>query len=1148
MSITVQNVKVLWAKAYNQCAFPSCQQELTLESVDATTGAVRTTPVGEQAHIRSYKPDGPRYDSSYPAEKLHSYENLILLCPTHHQRVDANGGAEFTVDDLLEMRKTHEAQAKRCDEIDRTIQKYMAQQYGADNKVLFEQVDLNGPSVDSLFVDVPFACRLDANVAELMQCIAETYPGDIAFGDDADGHIVTGAAQALLHPEWRGNALLVGGPGQGKSTLLQYVCQFHRARLLARQEYTGEDQKLGQLTTVYRVPIRLDLRKYAIWASRHRRNPSTKGSKNKGGRAKTKTLRWPTIEEYMVVEVSRNSGGRAFSVEDLGLLISTRPALVAFDGLDEVANLMYREEVSSQIVDTQRRLAVDAADLHVLVATRPGGATSALWSSPDFPRLNLQKLTHGLRVQYLQRWAKVAKLSIEAANKLQRTFMENQNVPHIRELASYPMQLAILLHLLHRRQLLPQRRTELYGEYLKTFLDREQGEEKEPLLAEERQVIEDIHSYIGWYIQTQAEEGKSSGSIKRADLKALLRKHLDGRDDGQKLAEDLFSAFTTRVLCLVERDPGYFQFEVQSLREYFAAIYIFDEVDRNLRDDCLVALLKRPYWSNVCRFLVGKYSKGEIRGMRSVLQDLSKDKNLGLHPLLRSTAALFLNDRSYEGQKDEPIQEIVDFILCGPGVILAEDGLLDVAGSGLHLSERAGRIQAVRHLKARLEAEAEPQTRAAAAASLRRHAEGDDLASWWWERFNSTWRWLQTASHLYVLGGLLPDAEARLAQLLATSDSGEDWAAQLLVAGGFDGSSDDVLRIVMRDVNDGAVEVLKLVDRSTPAGRILTGAKMATLRRPGGGGAAATRTRFRGKGEALVLSSVTDVTAALRDWSPVTATDSEWLQQLIRIADVWSDGWILRQAIAAMPEGTSLSTMALAIDSRHPELQVALNTEAEARDHRGDHEWWRQQLLAAVDDFAVRHWVFSLLTCAHSSVVIALATDLSEVVDRIAAKYYTAIWTAVHASCQVLVGRKLMLHEALRMNRVTFSAKTLWLLYAASTEESAEQISKRLAHSFEALLEADVGDVREFISIVGNMKLLKFEVFRKHRTSLPIAGWASSVKIGVLSRNVADEVLRRPQEWPSDLVQRAVEVIEDRVLAELTPIAQVAEADNWFGN
>lgn len=261
MNVTAPTVKVLWSRAHNQCAFPTCMQPLTEESVDATTGEVRTNPVGEQAHIRSYRPGGPRYDPEFPSTKLHHYENLILLCPTHHAKVDAIGGAEFTVDALIEMRETHETQEKRREEVDTTIRKYTAQQYGVDDKVLFEQVDLYGPSVDSMFVDVPFACRTDANVAELMQRIAEESPGDVDASNGADGNIVTGAAQALLHPDWAGNALLVGGPGQGKSTLLQYVCQFHRARLLGREEYSGQEQQLSRITKVQRVPIRLDLRK-----------------------------------------------------------------------------------------------------------------------------------------------------------------------------------------------------------------------------------------------------------------------------------------------------------------------------------------------------------------------------------------------------------------------------------------------------------------------------------------------------------------------------------------------------------------------------------------------------------------------------------------------------------------------------------------------------------------------------------------------------------------------------------------------------------------------------------------------------------------------------------------------------------------------
>ncbi|HZL06237.1 MAG TPA: HNH endonuclease, partial [Coriobacteriia bacterium] len=347
-------------------------------------------------------------------------------------------------------------------------------------------------------------------------------------------------------------------------------------------------------------------------------------------------------------DIAQHSGGRTFRVDDLAVLVAADAVLIALDGLDEVANLKHREKVSNEIIATHRRLTANASNLAMLVATRPGPTSSALTSSPEFPTLHLRRLSQGLRLQYLQQWAAVTGLSREAEAKLQQTFMENQHVPHIRELASYPMQLAILLHLLHRRQLFPQQRTELYREYLKTFLDREQTEDKEPLLAQDRKVIEDIHAYLGWLLQARAEEGISSGTIDREELRQVLHERLEGREDGQKLAERLFSAVTTRVLCLIERDPGTFQFEVQSLREYFAALFIFDNAPPrgkgNSRDDCLNALLERPYWANVCRFFVGMFSGVEVRGIRQNLEQA--DRRAQGHPMFRSLGALFLDDRT----------------------------------------------------------------------------------------------------------------------------------------------------------------------------------------------------------------------------------------------------------------------------------------------------------------------------------------------------------------------------------------------------------------------------------------------------------------------------------------------------------------------
>lgn len=1149
MSISPATIKVLWSGARGQCSFRGCPQELIDEATDAATGEKRKNPVGEQAHIRSSKPDGPRYDPEYPPEKVDSYENLILLCPTHHTLVDANNGANYTVKQLIQMRDKHEQWQMRREQISKALRSYVGQQYNKDDKVLFEQVDLNGPSVDSMFVDVPFACRPDVAIAEVMQQIAEKHPGDREAIEDAGAQIVTGAAQALLHPDWTGNALLVGGPGQGKSTLLQYVCQFHRARMLGRGAYTGEDQSLTELTEVQRLPIRLDLRQYAAWADRIRRKgKADKGQGNSKKRGRRPKQDWPLLEQFIAAEIKRT--GRDFAPGDLAVVIETQPVLIALDGLDEVANLMFRERVSQEIVDFEGRWAADAADLVILVATQPGATASALWSSSEFPRLNLQRLSHGLRLLYLHRWAKVAGLSEEAADKLQRTFTENENVPHVRELASYPMQLAILLHLLHRRGLLPQRRTELYADYLKTFLDREQTEDKEPLLAEQRDVIEATHAYIGWYIQARAEQGKSSGSIKRAELKKVLRQYLADDKDGQKLADELFTAYTSRVLCLVERDKDWFQFDVQSLREYFTATYIFDEGKRDARDSYFTAMLRRPYWSNVCRFYVGKYSPAEVRDIRHLLHELSNEPELGSHPMLRSTAALFLNDRTYERQKDAPVQEIVDFILDGPGVVLAEDGLLAGSGSALLLTERAGRAQVVDHIMSRLATEIDPGVRVALLSSLRRHAVAeDDLAGWWWTKCEPSWEWLECASGMGVLDGLTRQREAKLAEVLGAVASDSEWPTALLLAGGYRGSTDEVLSVVMADINDGAVDALRGSDRVTPVGRLLHGAAVALGRANRDAAKARTaRTRLRGKNTATVLAAVVAATEDLCGRLAHDATADQWASRLTRIAEVWGDGWVLRQAIAALPITVDPAAVSKAGGTRQSVLQAVLETEAQARDNRHNTDWWRRQLMATSTPLAMRHWLFSVLSCPYTQVIIDLAAEINGLVDELAPKHYRSIRAALLHFGTLGNSHEMVLYDPLRLNQVIFSPRTLWMLRTVATEAGIEQIDQRLTTAYPDLLASGLGDLRELTRLVGDSKTIPFNAFRGRRAALPVGGWASNIKLGAMRGKVADEVLASPSAWPGDLVQRAVEAVEERMLADLKPLADLADDGNWFAD
>lgn len=1147
MTISAQTRKVLWGRAHNMCSFATCWQALTADEVDARTGEGFAVVVGEEAHIRSGSPGGPRHDPDYPLADIDKYENLMLLCPTHHALIDAHNGDAYDVETLVKMKRRHEEQQGRKDRITQTIRLYVGNQYEIDDRVLFEQVDLHGPSVDAMFVDVPFACSPDTAIAEVIERIAAEHPGDPEALAGAGAKVVAGAAQALLHPDWRGNALLVGGPGQGKSTLLQYVCQFHRSRMLNRDSYTGDDQQLVQVTRATRVAIRLDLRRYAQWATAKATVGKNKTGKPADGPA------WRSIEQYIVAEVKKGSGGREFTLEDLGTLVSTEPVLIALDGLDEVANIDQRLHVSDKIVETYARLKVDARDLVVIVATRPGATTSRLWSSRDFPRFTLQRLSQGLRIQYLRKWSAVAGLSGEATDKLQATFMDNQHVPHIRELASYPMQLAILLHLLYRRQLLPQQRTELYAEYLKTFLDREQTAEKEPLLADQRDTIVSVHAYLGWYLQTRAEEGAGAGSISRNELRRVLREHLEGQEYGQQFAERLFSAISTRVLCLVERETDRFQFEVQSLREYFTALYIFQNAPPkgvgNSRDDCLDALLQRPYWSNVCRFFVGMFSKVEVRGIRQNLRQLSTGAtDLALHPMLRSMAAQFLDDRTYVGQADEPIQEVVDFVLEGPGVILAGDGLLDVNGPHLQFSERAGQSQAVRHLKARLREQASLETRSAIAELLRRHGTTEDLRQWWWAQAAPTLEWLQTAAELGVLRELSDPQNDTLAATLTTLSPETVWLAALLRQGGYNGRHGEIIALCKTDINDGAADAIAPIKTTSIAPLVECAAKAQLRPYAPSAHHRAHRTRIRQRGKAgdVLLGEITELSNYLTEKPLAKATANDWFNRLKRIAQTWGDGWVLRQAIATVPADLDLQTLADRAGSQEPTLASAAWLEYHARSHNKDAQWWQQSLSSCQTDLDRRHWVFSLLSIARPQAVLDVAPHLNEVVSALSPKHYAAVRYALAWSIKSSGARELVFAEPLRLRQVEVSPRLLWLIRAVGTAATIEWADRRLDAGFESLLQPGMGDMRPLLRAVGSRTTVKAKQLKHGRSLLPLGGWASDIKLGALSFELAREILRDPDQWPGDLAQRAAEKIGTRLASKASTLSEIAHANAWF--
>ena len=97
------DIKTLFGLSCNTCAMDGCEQTLTNPGWEQVNADI--------AHIRGEKPGSARYDPSMTPSERNAFENLVLLCPGCHRRIDRLEPSDFPADRLAEMKTRHE---QRC--------------------------------------------------------------------------------------------------------------------------------------------------------------------------------------------------------------------------------------------------------------------------------------------------------------------------------------------------------------------------------------------------------------------------------------------------------------------------------------------------------------------------------------------------------------------------------------------------------------------------------------------------------------------------------------------------------------------------------------------------------------------------------------------------------------------------------------------------------------------------------------------------------------------------------------------------------------------------------------------------------------------------------------------------------------------------
>ena len=250
--------------------------------------------------------------------------------------------------------------------------------------------------------------------------------------------------------------VIVGGPGEGKSTLGQYLAQIHRATLLGRAEEVAVST--DYIPEVPRLPFRVVLRDFAQWLA---------------GRA-ADSAEPDSLDSYIAAQIARISS-RQFVERDLHEVMRANPTLLVLDGLDEVTDVSVRKRLVARLSEFVER-AHDSlhADVQVVATTRPMGYNDQ-FDPKTFIHFRLHKLRAEQVRDYVQKWASARDLDDAKEQRLNQTIEECLKDHQISLLMTTPLQVTILILIINSGGTPPRQREALFDEYLEVIYKREKA-------------------------------------------------------------------------------------------------------------------------------------------------------------------------------------------------------------------------------------------------------------------------------------------------------------------------------------------------------------------------------------------------------------------------------------------------------------------------------------------------------------------------------------------------------------------------------------------------------------------------------------------------------------------------------------------------
>ena len=1111
------------------------------------------------------------------------------------------------------------------------IRSFVKHQFCQEQEVKFRQVELQNRLLD-LFIDVPISppqrdttgkkeiklYRIYHEIASNIERNKNTQVNTTFSDANLYSNIrpeqreIVGAATFLLHILVQKDIALIvieGAPGQGKSTITQYVCQVHRMRVLGNDEVLRslstdhKDETLEKLPLIHRyspvrLPFKIDLRDLATWLDK--KNPFSLDEEEELPSNWQKSL-----ESFLAALIRHDSGGGEFDVSDLRAVMKLSPVLLVFDGLDEVADISKRQEVVNEIINGVNRLESIAESLQVIVTSRPAAfANSPGLPQDKFPHYQLDSLTRTLIDEYTTNWIKARKLDNKEAAEIRKVIKEKLNQPHLRDLSKNPMQLTILLSLIRSQGLsLPEKRTALYDDYIKHFLDREAA--KTPIVRDHRELLINVQRYFAWILHTEAEQG-GNGSISKDKLYELLSKYLDDEGHSKSLLDELFRGMVERIMALVQRVEGTYEFEVQPLREYFTARYLYDTAPYSptgnektgTLPDRFDAIARNFYWFNVTRFYAGCYTKGELPSLIDRLQDLIEQEGYRLISHPRILAATLLSDWVFK-QHPKSVKAVVELILDGIGLryVLPSNSRRLGLGNPLLLPKDCGQEELINHCFKSLEKNPPKDYALEIIDLIRANATSDEILDLWKKYFYSPsiieqGNWLEYGYYLGILSKIILvdrkkifSDEVNRAKCMSLFFKMRRFSYCEKTEQNFLLTINEILQrniVVDNRRNIQINSFIELFSHSIDASRYAVAFKARNLNFTLSEIWKHQISHLVNNGRYFLQALNKDSVHSIPEFSQVSkyykivetsqqesqrnvqewATDIvPWDNLIEKVREVCGDHWALFY-LANIGSGIKSKSETC---KEFPELlehsKSLCRRTRYARLQAGRPSWWQQQLDKVNNEVDAMFITLVLVTWGSSKTLENLAISIDSYIEKLSFDNWQRLYRSIEDTIALIQD----LHErmiyfnvdsmpktlgARTVTLFTFRAKEqskrkLYVSYLSAYTESDPLVLKLCQEFALDLLQRNETDWHPVLEVIAQ-SYAKGAISEEYASYLFARRVAKKGEKNPLPIDLAEEIAEHPDRYPGFLVAVAEAICKNIVASKTIPVGEIARRDKWF--